>query len=79
MSQAEAEQFIGQIGASEALQGEVALLQGKGALSKLVRLGADHGLTFTEEEYRAAVVAMTDGALSDESLDELLREAGFKQ
>ncbi len=44
----------------------------------MVTLGAEHGFEFTEEDYRAAVVTLADGALSDEALDEVLREAGFK-
>ncbi len=78
MSEADATQFIRKIGASPDLQNTVNALQGKGVLSRLVALGAEHGLEFTEEEYRAAVVTLADGALSDEALDEVLREAGFK-
>lgn len=78
MSEADATQFIRKIGTSPELQNSVNALQGKGVLSRLVAMGTEHGYDFTEEEYRAAVVALADGALSDEALDEVLREAGFK-
>ncbi len=78
MSEANATQFIKKIGTSPELQEAVNALQGAGVLRRMVTLGAEHGFEFTEEDYRAAVVTLADGALSDEALDEVLREAGFK-
>ena len=79
MSQCNAALFIGRIGESPALQEAVSEFQGKGGLVRMVALGAECGLDFTEEDYRAAVVELADGALSDESLDEVLREVGLNQ
>tara|TARA_R110001592_G_scaffold22785_5_gene90279 strand:+ start:81 stop:314 length:234 start_codon:yes stop_codon:yes gene_type:complete len=73
-----AKEFISKIGASPELQEAVNALQGTGVLARMVDLGVAHGYTFTEDEYRAAVVDLADGALSDEALDEVLREAGFE-
>lgn len=78
MSEADATRFIEKIGTSPQLQEAVNALEGAGVLRRMVALGAEHGFEFTEEDYRAAVVALADGALSDEALDEVLREAGFK-
>jgi hypothetical protein len=69
--------FIDEIGKSSELQNIVNALQGKGVLARMVELGAKHGFVFSEADYRAAVVEMADGALSDEALDDTLREAGF--
>ena len=78
MSMEEALKFIAQVGKSAELQEAVNALQGKGVLGKLAELGEQHGFSFTEDEYRAAVVELADGALSDEALDEVLRDAGFE-
>lgn len=78
MSQEDAQAFIAEIGKSAKLQDTVNAMEGKGVLARLVELGAEHGFAFSEEEYRAAVVEMADGALSGEALDEVLRDAGFK-
>lgn len=78
MSEVDATQFIKKIGSSPELQEAVNAFQGAGVLRRMVTLGAEHGFEFTEEDYRAAVVTLADGALSDEALDEVLREAGFK-
>lgn len=79
MSQEEAARFIALVGGSTELQAEVGGYRGAGVLKRLVTLGAQHGLRFTEEEYRAAVVELAEGALSDEALDEVLRETGLKR
>ncbi|MCF6286404.1 MAG: Nif11-like leader peptide family natural product precursor [Candidatus Hydrogenedentes bacterium] len=79
MSQSNATAFISRIGESPALQEAVNGFQGKGGLAHVVKLGAECGFDFTEEDYRAAVVELADGALSDESLDEVLREVGLNQ
>lgn len=70
--------FIEHVGKTPALQTRVEGLEGKGVLARMVELGAAEGFAFSEEDYRAAVVDLADGALSDESLDEVLREAGFE-
>lgn len=56
------------------IQKQVLALRGAQALQDMVAIAAAHGFEFTEEDYRAAVVASADGELSDEALDELARE-----
>lgn len=70
--------FITHVGKTPALQAEIERLRGPGVLKQLVELAAAQGYEFTEEEYRQAVVQLADGALSDEALDEVLRETGLK-
>ena len=77
MSKDSAKAFIHSVGKDPRLQELVSAFKGKGVLARIVLLGAKHGFDFSEEDYRAAVVELADGALSDEALDELLREAGF--
>lgn len=79
MSQEDAARFIAAVGDTPALQAEIDTYKGAGVLKRLADLGAAHGYQFTEDEYRAAVVSLADGDLSDEALDEVLRETGLKQ
>jgi predicted ribosomally synthesized peptide with nif11-like leader len=79
MSVAQATAFIEYVGASPALQREIDGYSGPGVLKRLVDLGARTGFSFTEEDYRNAVIELADGELSDESLDAVLRETGLKQ
>jgi len=78
VSKAQANAFINHVGHSPDLQAAVSALTGHGVLAKLVEMGAHNGFAFTEDDYRAAVVDLAEGALSDEALDEVLRDAGFK-
>lgn len=78
MSREDAIAFIKRVGQSAALREEVERYSGRGVLERLTALGAEHGFEFTAEEYRAAVVELADGALSEASLDEVLRESGLK-
>jgi len=79
MSQEDATRFIASVEKSPELQEEISSLTGAGVLKRLAALAAERGYHFNEDEYRAAVVALADGALSDEALDEVLRETGLKQ
>ena len=78
MSETEAKAFIARVGEHAALRAEVDALRGGDVLQRLVKLGAENGFQFTEEDYRQAVVSLADGELSEESLDEVLRETGLK-
>ena len=78
MSVSDALAFISAVGESVALQEQINQLRGRRVLEQLVELGRERGFNFTEEEYRDAVVSMAEGELSDESLDEVLRETGLK-
>ena len=59
------------------LRGEIGLLKGRAAIDGLVVLGAQRGLHFTVEEYRAAVVAMANGELDEAALAAVLDEVGL--
>ena len=78
MSQEEAVRFIAFVGESPELQAEIDSYKGAGVLKRLAALAGRHGFTFSEEEYRAAVVQLAEGDLSEEALDEVLRETGLK-
>ena len=78
MSREHAAAFIRKVGKSPQLQAEVNSYHGKGVLKRLVELGAKHGLHFTEREYRDAVVTLAEGDLSEESLNEVMRETGMR-
>ncbi len=71
--------FIASVEKSPELQAEINLYSGAGVLKRLVALGEAHGYGFTEDEYREAVVQLADGELSDEALEEVLRETGLQK
>lgn len=74
MSVEKALEFISQVRASKALQSRVHALRGANALADLVRIAAEEGFTFTEADYREAVVQSSGGELTDEALDQLNSE-----
>lgn len=78
MSISDALAFIEAVEKSADLQTQINGLRGREVLERLVELGAKHGHIFTVDEYRAAVVSMAEGELSDDALDEVLRETGLK-
>ncbi len=78
MSIPDALSFIKAVGESEPLQEQINRLRGRHVLERLVEMGRERGFEFSVDEYRDAVVSMADGELSDESLDEVLRETGLK-
>ena len=78
MSLNDALAFINAAGQPGELQNRVAALRGRGILDQLCGMGEEMGLQFTPEEYRDAVVSLAEGELSDEALDEVLRETGLK-
>lgn len=78
MSVDQAMAFIALVGESPGLQAEINGYSGKGIFARLIALGARHGFHFSEDQYREAVVALADGELSDEALDEVLRDTGLK-
>jgi len=78
MSIPEALSFIAAVGESPVLQEQINQLRGRDVLERLVELGRERGFDFSVDEYRDAVVSMADGELSDESLEEVLRETGLK-
>ena len=70
--------FIAAVGQSPELQERLSRMRGRDALDQLVEVGREIGYQFSVEEYREAVVSLAEGELSDESLDEVLRETGLK-
>jgi predicted ribosomally synthesized peptide with nif11-like leader len=61
-----------------ALQKQLMRLRGRTALDDLIAIAAERGYRFTVEEYREAIVAVSDGELSEESLKEVRREMGLE-
>lgn len=78
MSQNDALAFINAAGQPGPLHDRVSALRGRGVLDQLCKMGEEMGLKFTPDEYRDAVITLADGELSDEALDEVLRETGLK-
>lgn len=78
MSNSDALSFIAAVGESPELQEQINQLRGRHVLEQLVEIGKEQGFHFTVDEYRDAVVSLAQGELSDESLDEVLRETGLK-
>ena len=78
MSRSDALAFIAAVGQSSELQARIDALRGRSVLEQLAEIGLALGYEFTVDEYRDAVVSMAGGELSDESLDEVLRETGLK-
>lgn len=78
MPRSDALAFIAAVGKSPELQARLGRMRGREALEQLVEVGKEVGYVFTVEEYREAVVSLAEGELSDESLDEVLRETGLK-
>jgi predicted ribosomally synthesized peptide with nif11-like leader len=70
--------FIAKVGQSPELQDRLSRMRGRDALDQLVDVGREIGYQFSVEEYREAVVSLAEGELSDESLDQVLRETGLK-
>jgi hypothetical protein len=62
---------------SPALCRRINALKGAGAVESLVKIAAEEGFVFTEEEYRKAVVTLAAGELSDDTLDALVQEMGL--
>lgn len=78
MPDSDALAFIDAVGQSPELQERLNRMRGRDVLDQLVDVGRELGYQFTVDEYRAAVVTLAEGELSDESLDEVLRETGLK-
>ncbi len=74
MGEEQAHAFLDAAERDEALRAEIAQARGAGALAALCAIAKEAGFTFTEEDYRAAIVARSGGELSTESLTELMRE-----
>lgn len=70
--------FLEYLQTRDAVRRRIAQLKGAGALRDLAAIGTEEGFDFTEQEYRAAVVHLSEGELSDEALDQLVRDMGMK-
>lgn len=70
--------FINHVGHSPELRKRVEALKGVHAIRDMAVLAGQEGFRFTEEEYRAAVMVLAEGELSEESLNEVLRELGVE-
>lgn len=75
----QAHAFLDAVEMDQPLRERIAELRGAGAIRTLCAIAAEAGFVFTEEDYRAAVVARSSGELSDESLEELMREMAGEQ
>ncbi len=76
MPEQDALNFIVHVRRSPDLRKRVDALKGAAAVRDLAALAEKEGFYFTEQEYRAAVVTLSRGELSDEALDALIREMG---
>lgn len=79
MSKNDAIRFLQEIHRYPKVQRQLKGLKGKDAIRDLTLLASSIGFHFTEKEYRAAVVALSDGELSPASLNNLIHEMGISQ
>lgn len=77
MSVEQALAFLKHLELRDDLRARIAEFGGRGAIGALGRLAATEGFQFSEEDYRAAVIEMADGELSDEALEATQREMGL--
>jgi predicted ribosomally synthesized peptide with nif11-like leader len=77
MSEQTALDFIKQVRCSPVLSRRINALKGAGAVRDLVQIAAEEGFRFTEDEYRQAIVTLSNGELSEDSLNALSREMGL--
>jgi predicted ribosomally synthesized peptide with nif11-like leader len=69
--------FLAHLETRADLRARIAEFKGRNAIDALRRLAASEGFHFSEADYRAAVVALAEGELSDEALAETQREMGM--
>ncbi len=74
MSEQEALRFLKEIPRYPDAQRQLQKLTGRRAVHELTVLAETLGYHFTETEYRAAVVRLSNGELSPESLNALIQE-----
>jgi len=74
MSEQEALRFLKEIPQCPEAQRHLQKLKGRNAVQDLTVLAETLGYHFTETEYRAAIVTLSEGELSPESLDALIQE-----
>lgn len=70
--------FLRHLEGQPGLRARIAEFGGRGAVEALCRLAAGEGYTFSEADYRAAVVELAEGELSDAALEETQREMGMR-
>lgn len=74
MSIENAHAFLRESQRNAPIRHRIAALKGPGTLKRLVEIAAESGFFFTEDEYRAAIVELAQGELSEESLNEVIEE-----
>lgn len=74
MSIENAHAFLKESQQNATIRHQLAGLKGIGTLKRLTEIAATAGFFFTEDEYRAAIVELAEGELSEESLNEVIEE-----
>jgi hypothetical protein len=77
MSEQTALDFIKHARRSPVLSRRINALKGAGAVRDLVQIAAEEDFCFTEEEYRQAIVTLSNGELSEDSITALSQEMGL--
>lgn len=76
MSVERALEFLTYVGQRPALQERIAAFKGRTALDEMRGVAAEEGFVFTDADYRAAIVILAEGQLSEEAIREVQRELG---
>lgn len=76
MSVETALRFLEFVATRPELQEQIAAFKGRTAIDSLRALAAGQGYDFSDEEYRAAIVKLAEGELSEEAIREVQRELG---
>ncbi len=78
MSKENALKFLAYTEANPDVQAAISRLRGENTLDELVAIARQHGFDFSKAEYRDAVVAMSEGALSEEAIEDTARSLGLE-
>lgn len=68
--------FLEFVATQPELQQEIATFKGRTAIESLRALAAGVGFAFSEDDYRAAIVKLAEGELSEEAIRDVQRELG---
>jgi predicted ribosomally synthesized peptide with nif11-like leader len=79
MSTQQAHAFMKHARRNPDLRKRIEALEGADAIREMAAIAEEYGFHFNENEYREAVVDLSGGELSDESLRELLRQTGLEK
>jgi predicted ribosomally synthesized peptide with nif11-like leader len=78
MSRERALEFLACAATQPELQARLGALKGRTALDDLRGIAREAGFDFSEEDYRTAIVALAEGELDDEAIENVQRDLGIR-